>query len=622
MFKDVYKTKEFFVVLGVLLTFVFYFATKGLINKSSFYMSIVIFLLSLPLFYQMSKSIIQGKFGVDILAGLAIVSALLTGEGIAGGIILIMLSGGEVLETYANAKARSSLETLLKSAPQIAKRINAKKEVEIINVNDVKVGDILIVSPMDMVPVNGIVILGNSEVDESMITGEPLPRSIKMYSHLHSGSINTSDVIHIQAETTYEDSTYSSLVRLVKSAENSKAPLVRVADRFSIYFTLIVLVFTGLVFLFTKDTTLLVAILVVATPCPLILAAPIAFISGMSVSARRGIIVKNGGVFEVISNSKRILFDKTGTLTFGTPKVVSVIAINDNYKPEEVSRIAGSLEQLSQHAVARSILQYTNTNGIQLEYPSDFKENYGSGVEAVLGTGKFFLGSGSYIKSINKNFIVPDKFKKENLEVDMVSYVANNDGLIGAILMSDVVRPGVKSSIEALRSLGYKTTLVTGDNDIRAKEISEKLGFTDVYSECLPEHKLDIVKSYQNVKEKVIMVGDGINDAPALAQADAGIALGSHGSSAATDAASGVIVQDNINRMYDLVYISNKTMKIAMQSIFVGIGLSFIAMVFASLGYIKPTIGALIQEAIDVAVILNALRVLNIKFGNDFSRIN
>jgi heavy metal translocating P-type ATPase len=622
MFKDVYKTKEFFVVLGVLLTFVFYFATKGLINKSSFYMSIVIFLLSLPLFYQMSKSIIQGKFGVDILAGLAIVSALLTGEGIAGGIILIMLSGGEVLETYANAKARSSLETLLKSAPQIAKRINAKKEVEIINVNDVKVGDILVVSPMDMVPVNGIVILGNSEVDESMITGEPLPRSIEMYSHLHSGSINTNDVIHIQAETTYEDSTYSSLVRLVKSAENSKAPLVRVADRFSIYFTLIVLIFTGLVFLFTKDTTLLVAILVVATPCPLILAAPIAFISGMSVSAKRGIIVKNGGVFEVISNSKRILFDKTGTLTFGTPKVVSIIAINDNYKPEEISRIAGSLEQLSQHAVARSILQYTNTNGIQLEYPSDFKENYGSGVEAVLGAGKFFLGSGSYIKSINKNFIVPDKFKKENLEVDMVSYIANSDGLIGAILMSDVVRPGVKSSIEALRTLGYKTTLVTGDNDVRAKEISEKLGFTDVYSECLPEHKLDIVKSYQNVKEKVIMVGDGINDAPALAQADAGIALGSHGSSAATDAASGVIVQDNINRMYDLVYISNKTMKIAMQSIFVGIGLSFIAMVFASLGYIKPTIGALIQEAIDVAVILNALRVLNIKFGNNFSKIN
>lgn len=622
MLKSVYKTKEFFVVCGVLLSFILYFIFKNTFDKSSFYMSVLIFILALPLFYQMIKSMLKGKFGVDILAGLAIVSALLTGEGFAGGIILIMLSGGEVLETYANAKARLSLENLLKSAPQIAKRINSKNEVEIINVEEVKVGDILVVSPMDMVPVNGVVILGNSQVDESMITGEPIPRSIEIYSHLHSGSINTMDVIHIKAETTYEDSTYSSLIRLVKSAEDSKAPLVRVADRFSIYFTLIVLIFTICVFIFTKDTTLLVAILVVATPCPLILAAPIAFISGMSVSAKRGIIVKNGGVFEIVSKSNRILFDKTGTLTFGIPKVISLNIINKNFSENDFSKIIGSMEQLSLHAVARSILQYTNLNKINLEYPQNFKEKYGSGVEATLSMGKFFLGNAKYIKSINNNLVIPDSLKKENLGVDMVSYLANENELIGAVLMSDVIRPGIKASIESIRNLGYKTTLVTGDNNIRAKEVSEKLGFTDFYSECLPENKLEIVKSYQDLNQKVIMVGDGINDAPALAKSDVGIALGSHGSSVATDAASGVIVHDDINRIHDLIYISNKTMRIAMQSILIGIGLSFLAMIFASLGYIKPTIGALIQEAIDVAVILNALRVLNIKFGNDFSKIN
>jgi heavy metal translocating P-type ATPase len=609
MLKNIIKTKEFFVVLSVVLLFSFYYLGFNKFSFSNIILSACIAFLALPLFLNMARAIYRGNFGVDILAGLAIISSLLIGQNIAAGIILIMLSGGEVLETYAAGRARASLSELLSMAPVHAKRMNSDGSVELIKVEEVRIGDTLVVSPMDIFPVNGIILLGEGEVDESMITGEPLPRRLTLYSHVHSGSINVADVVHIRAEATAEESTYASLIRLVKQAEESKAPMVRLADRVSVYFTLVALIITLLAFLFTKDPLRVVSILVVATPCPLILAAPIAFIAGMSVSAKRGIIVKHGGVFETISKANILLLDKTGTLTFGTPKVIDIVPINETFSKMELARIAGSLEQLSSHVVARSIISYTNSLKISLEYPGDFTETYGSGVSAVLGKGKFYIGSLSFLKSLNIESV---QFDLKNT-ADMYAYISNTEKIIGVVLLSDVIRPGVKACIDKLSNLGYHPTLVTGDKEDRAEEVAGKLGFSNVYADCLPETKMEVVKSHQKLGETVIMVGDGINDAPALSLADTGIALGAHGTSAATDAADAVIVHDDITRLYDMVHISKNTMYIAKQSIYIGMGLSILAMGVAAFGYLPPVVGALTQEAIDVAVILNALRVLRIQ---------
>lgn len=576
---------------------------------------------TLPTLYNIILSTYKKQFGVDLIALVAIISTILTGEHIAGGIILLMLTGGESLEKYAEGQAKSALENLLRFAPTKAHRVNKKKGDEIessdfedITVQEIKVGDTLMIKRGEVTPVDGVVVSGISSIDESMITGEPMPRDIKTGSKIWSGSINTIDIIYIKTTTNHDQSTFSAIIRLVEKAEEKKAPTVRLANKFSLVFTAITFIITAIAWYI--DPKLAVAVLVVATPCPLILAAPIAFIAGMSRSAKKGIIVKHGGVFESITKAHSFFFDKTGTLTFGTPRVKEIILLNDTYTENKILALSASIEQFSTHILSESIVSYANEKKLDLFIPEKFEETIGKGISGTVKIGdeeiKVTDGNVSLLKSmgiaINKEAEEIERNAKNNGE--MVVHVSVNNTAIAIIIFSDKIRSDIQDILTQIKETGAEIVLVTGDTKERAEKIGKELGFSKIESNCLPEHKMDLVQEYESNGKMVIMIGDGVNDAPAIGRASVGVALGYHGATTSTDTADAIITSDNTAKILELVKISQKTMGIAVQSIFIGITLSVIAMFFALFGYIKPVSGAILQEAIDVLVILNALRAL------------
>ena len=570
---------------------------------------------SLPTAYGILKSIYRKEFGVDIIAILAIVSTLLIGEYTASVIILLMLSGGESLERYAEGQAKNALESLLRFAPTKAHRVKSdSNDFEDITVQEIKIGDTLLIKRGEIIPVDGVATNGQSSVDESMITGEPMPREIKIGSKVWSGSINTIDIIYIKSTTNHEQSTFSAIVRLVQKAQEKKAPTVRLANRFSIVFTGITLLMAGIAWFI--DPKLISAVFVVATPCPLILAAPIAFIAGMSRSAKKGIIVKQGGVFETMTKAHSFFFDKTGTLTFGVPQVKEIIVLNNEWTEDEIIAMSASVEQFSTHILSQSIVNFANSKKLDLLIPEKFEEVLGQGIGGTLDKGgkKFEVLDGKSTLFEKNGIEISDEAKnivngiKDN--GDMAVFVSINNKNSAIITFSDRIRDDIKSILDKIKETGSEIVLVTGDSKERAEKIGAELGFTRIEAECLPEHKMDLVQKYELEGKKVVMIGDGVNDAPAIGRASVGIALGYHGATTSTDTADAIITSDNTEKILDLINISNKTMGIALQSIFIGMSLSIIAMIFALFGFIPPISGAILQEAIDVLVILNALRAL------------
>jgi len=580
---------------------------------------------TLPTLYNIVLSTYKKEFGVDLIALVAIISTIVIGEHVAGGIILLMLSGGESLEKYAEGQAKSALENLLRFAPTKAHRVKNKSgnitepaenvDFEDITVQEINVGDTLLIKRGEVTPVDGVVVSGISSIDESMITGEPMPRDVKIGSRIWSGSINTIDIIYIKTTTNHEQSTFSSIIRLVEKAQEKKAPTVRLANKFSLIFTAITFVIAGIAWFI--DPKLIVAVLVVATPCPLILATPIAFIAGMSRSAKKGIIVKHGGVFENITKAHSFFFDKTGTLTFGTPKVKEIILLDgSNFSEDKILALSASVEQFSTHILSESIVAYANEKKLDLFIPEKFEETIGKGISGTIKTGdteiKVRDGSGSYLKSVGMEISEEaksiEKQAKDNGE--MAVYVAVDNTVVAIIIFEDKIRTDITSILEKIKETGAEIVLVTGDTEERAERIGHELGFSKIVANCLPENKMNLVQKYELEGKKVIMIGDGVNDAPAIGRATVGIALGYHGSTTSTDTADAIITSDDTAKVLELTEISQKTMRIAFESIFIGMGLSVIAMIFALLGYIKPISGAILQEVIDVLVILNALRAL------------
>jgi heavy metal translocating P-type ATPase len=617
------------IVLISLITYVIFRSTEmvGFIEKVILYITI---LGTIPTLYNIALSTYKKQFGVDLIALVAIISTIVIGEHIAGGIILLMLSGGESLEKYAEGQAKSALENLLRFAPTKAHRVKNKSgnitepaenvDFEDITVQEINVGDTLMIKRGEVTPVDGVVVSGISSIDESMITGEPMPREVKTGSKIWSGSINTIDIIYIKTTTNHEQSTFSSIIRLVEKAQEKKAPAVRLANKFSLIFTFITFVIAGIAWFI--DPKLVVAVLVVATPCPLILAAPIAFIAGMSRSAKKGIIVKHGGVFENITKAHSFFFDKTGTLTFGTPKVKEIIILNNapagenNLSEDKILALSASIEQFSTHILSESVVAYANEKKLDLFIPEKFEETIGKGISGTIKTGdteiKVRDGSGSYLQSVDIE--ISDEAKsiekqaKDNGE--MAVYIAINNTASAIIIFEDKIRTDIASILAKIKETGSEIVLVTGDTVERAEKIGHELGFSKIVASCLPEHKMDLVQQYELEGKKVVMVGDGVNDAPAIGRATVGIALGYHGSTTSTDTADAIITSDDTAKVLELTEISQKTMRIAFESIFIGMGLSVIAMIFALLGYIRPISGAILQEVIDVLVILNALRAL------------
>lgn len=545
----------------------------------------------------MVKTLRSGKYGVDILAITAIVATLLVGEYWASLMVLIMLTGGDSLEDYASHQASRELRSLLDHSPQIAHRVD-HEEIRDLEVDEVQVDDLILVKPGELVPVDGRVVAGESLVDESSLTGESRPIEKKLNDEIMSGSVNGDGALRLKVIKAAKDSQYQTLVKLVKESEAKPAHFVRLADRYAVPFTAIAYLIGGVAWFVSKDPVRFAEVLVVASPCPLILAAPVALVAGMSRSSRNGIVVKTGTTIEKLARAKSIAFDKTGTLTEGKLSVEKIQVVTSTYSEEELIKYAASGEQESSHILARSLVSYAKKQQLSLYPVTNLEEITGQGIQASVNGKNIRVGKASFAGSDNQ-------LRTKQTAV----YIAIDQQYVGSIIFVDIVRKESAATIKELNALGLqKTIMLTGDHTSIAKTIADEVGISEVYGECLPEEKIQVLTELKEVDRPVIMVGDGVNDAPALAVADVGIAMGAHGSSAASESADAVILKDDLSRVSTAVRLAQDTMRIAQQSVLIGIVICVILMLIASTGVIPALLGAALQEVIDTVSILSALR--------------
>jgi heavy metal translocating P-type ATPase len=558
----------------------------------------------LPLLWDMFKDVRAGSYGIDILAITAIVAAVILGEYWAAIVVVLMLSGGQALEDYAERRAKRELDALLDHAPQKATVLRKGKQLTV-PVAEIKLNEKIIIKPGEVVPVDALILEGTASFDESSLTGESLPVSKSVGDQLLSGSVNSDGAVTAKATATAENSQYQQIVRLVQGAAASQSPYVRLAERYSIPFTITAYIIAVTVWVVSGQAIRFLEVIIVATPCPLLLAAPIALISGMSRASKHGIIVKHGSALEKLAEAETIAFDKTGTLTLGRLKVENVIAYG-KHKKDEVLQLAASLEQSSNHVVAQAVIDAAKQRKLKLVKAKHVKEISGRGVSAQLQSRSLIVGRLSLLQEAEVQ--MPAGFKSNDIKQTAV-YVAIDGKLAGVISFSDELRPEAITTIKKLRAAGVKhLMLVTGDHKTSAHQVAAQLNITEVHAEMLPAQKLHIIDDMQDNQRPLVFVGDGVNDAPVLASADVGIALGARGSTAASESADMVIMHDDVGRVAVAQSIAKRTFRIASQSIFVGIALSIVLMLVFATGKGTPLAGALLQEVVDVVVIFNALR--------------
>ncbi|MFR0596230.1 heavy metal translocating P-type ATPase [Limosilactobacillus mucosae] len=553
--------------------------------------------IALSMLIEMIHTLKSGRYGVDLLAIVAVVSTLSVSEYWAAMVILVMLVGGDALEDYASRKANSELKALLDNSPQSAHRL-VNDQIEDVHVDQVKVGDKIVVKPGELVPIDGEIIKGATQVNESSLTGESKPIDKQVGDPVMSGSLNGDQAIVIKAIKLARDSQYQKLVALVKEAENTPAHFVRLADRYAVPFTIAALIIGGITWALTKDPRRFAEVMVVASPCPLILAAPVAIVSGMSRASRSGIIVKTGSVLEKMAHPKTVAFDKTGTITSGQLSV-------DHLEPapgvdiKELLHFAASAEEQSPHILARSTVAYAQEHQIPLSSVSDLKEVVGNGILATV--------DGRQVKVGKLIFADPNTTQKPLSQTAI--YVSVDSQYWGCVIFQDQIRPEAPRTMAQLRKLGVEhLVMLTGDQNAIAQHVAKLVGIHEIKADLLPEQKIAALKNVPTERRPVVMVGDGVNDAPALATADVGIAMGAHGSTAASESADLVIVKDDLYRVVVAVTISQETMKIAQQAVLIGIGICTALMLIAAFGIIPAFIGAMLQEVIDTVSILWALR--------------
>jgi heavy metal translocating P-type ATPase len=555
------------------------------------------------------RDLLQGRMGVDAIAFLSMTAALALGQSLAGIVVAIMYAGGTVLEDFAVARAERSLKSLVDRAPRTAHR-RVGQSVEDVPVDEVEIGDAILVRAGEIIPVDGLLTSSGAVIDESALTGEPIPVARQEGEDVRSGTLNAGETFSMKAVATAGESTYAGIVRLVTAAQTAKAPFIRLADRYALILLPVTILVAGGAWLLTEDPIRGLAVLVVATPCPLILAAPVAFIAGVSQAARRGILIKGGTALEALARTHTVLFDKTGTLTVGGARLVA-IETAPGESADEVLRLAGSLEQASQHVVAAAVVSAAIGKGLNLQMPELVHEIMGSGLEGVIDGQKVRVGSQQLIFGVHR----PDDWavralRRASWRSALSIFVSVNGRIIGALLLADELREETPHAVQSLRAAGVaRIVMVTGDRADAAETIGAGLDLDAVLSDRVPSDKVDAVAMEQRL-HPTLMVGDGINDAPALAAADVGIALGARGASASSEAADVVILVDRLDRVSEAVAIARRTRRIALESIVSGMALSGIAMGFAAFGWLPPIAGAITQEAIDIAVILNALRAL------------
>lgn len=556
------------------------------------------------------RDLLAREAGVDIIAVLAIAGALALGELFAASVIAVMLATGEALEAYAEGRAHRELTALLGRAPQEVRRYRADT-LEVVALGEVLPGDRLLVRPGEVVPVDGVVRGLPAVLDESALTGESRLVTREDGDTVSSGVVNGGGPFDLVAIATADASTYAGIVRLVEEASGAKAPFVRLADRYALIFVPVTLVLAGVAWLVSGDPERALAVLVVATPCPLLLAAPIAIVAGISRAAKRGIIVKGGGPLETLARARVLLFDKTGTLTAGRPRLASIESVAGD--PDGVLRFAAALEQASPHVLAAAIVHAARRRDLDLPVPTEVVETPGAGVAGVVEGRRVTVGSAGYVAGgAGLPLWARELRRRAALEGATNVFITVDGEIAGALVLDDPIRPETPRAVRSLRRAGFtRILMVTGDHHAVAELVGAAIGLDGVLADRAPADKVDAVHTERDLAGgPLVMVGDGLNDAPALAVADVGVAMGARGATASSEAADVVITVDRLDRLSEAVRIARHSRRIALQSVLAGMGMSLAAMVVAAFGFLPVVIGALIQEAIDVAVILNALRAL------------
>ncbi|MGO4910292.1 heavy metal translocating P-type ATPase [Pseudorhodobacter sp. W20_MBD10_FR17] len=595
-----------FAVAGLLSGIALYVAGRVEMAGIAWFVGVVPVLVALLV--EILRSLWQGEVGLDIVAALSMTAALAFDETLAAAVVAVMYSGGTFLESFAEGRARREMHDLLSRVPRTATR-HRNGGLEDVPLGDIELGDLLLIRQGDVVPVDGLVASEGAFVDTSAMTGESLPVRLLRGAEAMSGSTNAGEPFDLTATRLAEESTYAGIVRLVEEAQRSKAPMARLADRWSLGFLAVTIAIAVAAWWFTGDPIRAVAVLVVATPCPLILAVPVALVAGLSRAAHFGVLIKGAGPLETMARVRTLILDKTGTLTDGRPQIV-LIDSRDGMGEDEILRFAAALDQASKHPVAQAIVAAAKARGLVLPVPSDVAEIPGEGVVGRIDGHEVVVGGADFVaERVGR----PLGDTPVGAAGSVLVAVAVDGHLAGHLVMADPLREGISDMLAGLRREGIQRILLaTGDRAAVAERVTEGLGLDALRAGLTPDQKVLLVLS-ERKNGPVIMVGDGVNDAPALAAADVGVAMGARGAAAAAEAADVVLLVDRIDRLGVGIEVARRARRIAVESVVAGIGLSVAGMIAAAFGYLTPVQGALLQEVIDVAVILNALRALWIK---------
>lgn len=559
-----------------------------------------------PIVFRTVRAVSHGRLATDVVASLSIIGAVALGQPLAGLVIVLMQAGGETLERYAEGRASAAVRALEAAAPRRARRVR-DGGTEDIDVSEVRVGDCLLIRPGDLVPCDGTVLDGESELDTSSLTGEAVPRRAAAGVDVMSGMANGLGSFRMRATAPAERSQYARIVELVRGAQASKSPLQRVADRYAVWFTPVTLLICGVAVGVTHDWMRALSILVVATPCPLLLATPVAIIGGINRAARRFVIIRHGGALEALSGVTAAVFDKTGTLTVGTPQLERV-AVDAGFDRATVLGLAAGVEERSSHLLARVLVAAARDEGIAIPESTGNLEAPGQGIAGVVGDHFVRVGARGFVVPRCEGGVLAAA-RLERPGATLRAYVSIDGRLAGVLEYADRIRPDLPELLSALDRAGIaRVVLLSGDHAPIAREIAARVGIAETYGDLMPNDKADFIERMRAEGHVVMMVGDGINDAPALSTADVGVALASHGGGIAAEAADVIVLIDALGSIAETKAIADRTMRIARQSIWAGLGLSGVAMLVAAFGGLAPIAGAALQEVIDVAVIVNALR--------------
>ena len=548
---------------------------------------------------EMIRSLRQGAFGLDLIAALAMAAGLAMGEPLAACIVALMYAGGQYLEDYAHRRAGAEMTALLARQPRTALRHENGDLVEV-PISRIAVGDVLLIRRGAVLPVDGVLASPMAMLDTAALTGEPMPVRVSEGEAMLSGCANAGDAFDLRATTDAEASTYAGILRLVRAAADSRAPMARLADQWSVGFLLVTLVLAGGAWALTGEAQRALAVLVIATPCPLILAVPVALLAGLSRTAKLGVLVKSAAVLEAMARIRVLVLDKTGTITAGAPALVAMTG------DDEALRLAASLDQASEHPIARALVAAARARGLPLSVPEEVREVPGEGLTGLVEGRRVAVGGPHWVESLAGAPALP---VGQGPEGAMRCAIAVDGAQVATLVFADQLRPDAVATIATLRAAGIRRIiLASGDAGTPVRAAGAAIGADSAHARQSPADKVALIAAAR-AEGPVLMLGDGLNDAPALAAADVGVAVATKGAAAA-EAADAVLLVDGLSRLAGTLDAARRARAIALQSVTIGIGLSSLGMVLAAFGYLTPVQGALIQEAIDVAVILNALRAL------------